>query len=92
MTSSERPTGDQPELDVAAIRKDFPILHQQQEGKRLVFLDSAASSQRPVHVVEAMSEFYYTSYANVHRVASAGRADEGGPCWKGVGNKDACRG
>ncbi len=67
MTSSERPTGDQAELDVAAIRKDFPLLHQEQEGKRLVFLDSAASSQRPVHVVEAMSEFYYTSYANVHR-------------------------
>jgi cysteine desulfurase/selenocysteine lyase len=67
MTSSERPAGDQAELDVAAIRKDFPLLHQEQEGKRLVFLDSAASSQRPVHVVDAMSEFYHTSYANVHR-------------------------
>lgn len=67
MTLSERPSPDRTELDVAAIRKDFPLLHQQQGGRRLVFLDSAASSQRPVQVVDAMSEFYHTSYANVHR-------------------------
>ncbi len=54
-------------LDVATIRKDFPILDQEQNGRRLVFLDSAASSQRPVQVVEAMTDFYHTSYANVHR-------------------------
>ena len=54
-------------LDVATIRKDFPILDQDQNGRRLVFLDSAASSQRPRQVVEAMTDFYNTSYANVHR-------------------------
>ncbi len=54
-------------LDVATIRKDFPILDQEQNGRRLVFLDSAASSQRPIQVIEAMADFYNTSYANVHR-------------------------
>ncbi|MEM7275456.1 MAG: aminotransferase class V-fold PLP-dependent enzyme, partial [Actinomycetota bacterium] len=54
-------------FDVAQIRKDFPILDQLQDGKRLVFLDSAASSQRPQQVIDAMSELYQHSYANVHR-------------------------
>jgi len=58
-------TDDQ--IDVAAIRKDFPILDQTQDGKRLVFLDSAASSQRPRQVIEAMNELYLHDYANVHR-------------------------
>ncbi|MEL6983386.1 MAG: aminotransferase class V-fold PLP-dependent enzyme, partial [Actinomycetota bacterium] len=60
-----QPDGEQ--IDVAAIRKDFPILEQTQDGKRLVFLDSAASSQRPRQVIEAMSELYVHDYANVHR-------------------------
>ncbi len=54
-------------LDVTAIRKDFPILDQLQDGKRLVFLDSAASSQRPNQVIAAMDDLYHHSYANVHR-------------------------
>ncbi len=54
-------------LDIAAIRKDFPILHQEQNGKRLVFLDSAASSQRPNQVIDAISDVYRNEYANVHR-------------------------
>jgi len=54
-------------LDVAQIRKDFPILDQQVNGKKLVFLDSAASSQRPRQVIDAMSSFYEQDYANVHR-------------------------
>ena len=58
---------DPRELDIAAIRKDFPILDQVQDGHRLVFLDSAASSQRPVQVLDAMNELYTHSYANVHR-------------------------
>ncbi|MEM9561804.1 MAG: SufS family cysteine desulfurase [Actinomycetota bacterium] len=61
------PTGDEPSIDIGAIRKDFPILDQQQDGKRLVFLDSAGSSQRPRQVVEAMNRLYYHDYANVHR-------------------------
>lgn len=55
------------QIDVAAIRKDFPILEQTQDDKRLVFLDSAASSQRPRQVIEAMNELYLHDYANVHR-------------------------
>lgn len=55
-------------LDVAAIRKDFPILGREtREGVPLVFLDSAASSQKPKQVIQAMSQFYETEYANVHR-------------------------
>ena len=55
-------------LDIAAIRKDFPILdREEQGGVPLVFLDSAASSQKPKQVIKAMSRFYETEYANVHR-------------------------
>lgn len=54
-------------LDVAEIRKDFPALQLEQDGQRVVFLDSAASSQHPTQVIEAMSELYSHSYANVHR-------------------------
>ncbi len=54
-------------LDVAEIRKDFPALQLEQDGRRVVFLDSAASSQHPTQVIEAMSELYSHSYANVHR-------------------------
>jgi cysteine desulfurase/selenocysteine lyase len=54
-------------LDARAARADFPIFEQQIHGKPLAFLDSAASSQKPRQMVEAMTDFYYTSYANVHR-------------------------
>jgi cysteine desulfurase / selenocysteine lyase len=54
-------------LDVAAIRKDFPILEREQAGRRIVYLDSAASSQRPSAVIDAMSEYYERHHANVHR-------------------------
>lgn len=54
-------------LDVAAIKKDFPILQQEQAGKRLVYLDSAASSQKPQAVLDAMDRYYETTHANVHR-------------------------
>jgi cysteine desulfurase/selenocysteine lyase len=50
-----------------AIRADFPIFEQQIHGKPLAFLDSAASSQKPRQMLEAMTTFYETSYANVHR-------------------------
>ena len=57
-------------LDVAAIKADHPILSvPQRDGKRLVFLDSAASSQRPVQVTDAMTRYYETHHANVHRGA-----------------------
>jgi cysteine desulfurase/selenocysteine lyase len=55
-------------LNMAAIRADFPALDQDvHPGKRLVFLDSAASSQKPRQVIDAMSRYYETSHANVHR-------------------------
>src|SRR5215467_6095259 len=56
-----------PKLDAHKLRADFPIFEQQFHGKPLAFLDSAASSQKPRHVLDAMTHFYETSYANVHR-------------------------
>ncbi len=55
------------EFDVERIRADFPILHQQVHGKDLVFLDNAASSQRPQSVIDAVSHYYMHDHANVHR-------------------------
>jgi len=54
-------------LDLEKIRADFPILARPVHGKRLVFLDSAASSQKPRQVIETLVDVYETSYANVHR-------------------------
>jgi cysteine desulfurase/selenocysteine lyase len=54
-------------LDVARIRRDFPILSQTVRGMPLVFLDSAASAQKPRAVIDAMVNAMETQYANVHR-------------------------
>ncbi|MBV8399935.1 MAG: cysteine desulfurase [Acetobacteraceae bacterium] len=54
-------------LDVERIREDFPILSQTIRGKKLVFLDSAASAQKPRAVIRAFAEAMETQYANVHR-------------------------
>jgi cysteine desulfurase/selenocysteine lyase len=54
-------------LDVGRVKKDFPILERDMGGHRLVFLDSAASSQKPRAVLDAMDHYYVTSHANVHR-------------------------
>ncbi len=54
-------------LDVSRIREDFPILQRQVHGKRLVYLDSAATSQKPNCVINALSFFYRTINANIHR-------------------------
>ncbi|HEU4603948.1 MAG TPA: aminotransferase class V-fold PLP-dependent enzyme, partial [Steroidobacteraceae bacterium] len=54
-------------LDVAAIRRDFPILHQEINGKPLVYLDNAASSQRPRAVIDAIARYYERDHANIHR-------------------------
>ncbi len=55
------------ELDLAAIRAQFPVLERQVHGKPLVYFDSAATAQRPLAVIEAMDRFYRHSNANVHR-------------------------
>jgi cysteine desulfurase/selenocysteine lyase len=68
-----------PTLDAHRVRADFPIFEQRFHGKPLAFLDSAASSQKPRQMLEAMTGFYETSYANVHRgvYQLAERATEG---------------
>jgi cysteine desulfurase / selenocysteine lyase len=57
----------QPKLDAHRLRADFPIFEQEFNGHPLSYLDSAATSQKPRQVLDAMTHFYETSYANVHR-------------------------
>lgn len=54
-------------LDVARIRQDFPILHQEINGKPLVYLDNAATTQKPQAVIDAICDYYVRNNANVHR-------------------------
>ena len=56
-----------PKLDASRLRADFPIFEQEFHGKPLAYLDSAATSQKPRQVLDALRTFYETSYANVHR-------------------------
>src|ERR1700710_1490777 len=56
-----------PTFDVERIRADFPILGQIVHGKKLAFLDSPASAQKPRQVIDAMVQAMETQYANVHR-------------------------
>jgi cysteine desulfurase/selenocysteine lyase len=55
--------------DIEKLRGDFPILSRTVHGKRLVYLDSGATSQKPRAVIEALTNFYATSNANIHRGA-----------------------
>jgi cysteine desulfurase/selenocysteine lyase len=54
-------------LDAERVRKDFPILQQSVHGKKLVYLDSAASAQKPRAVIDAITRVYEHGYANIHR-------------------------
>lgn len=56
-------------FDVEAVRRDFPILSQQVNGKPLVYLDNGASAQKPVAVLDAMDRYYREMHSNVHRGA-----------------------
>ena len=56
-------------VDFAAVRADFPMLARQINGKRLVYLDSAATSQKPNAVIDAMDDYYRHGYASVNRGA-----------------------
>ncbi len=56
-----------PALDVARVKPDFPIFEREVNGKRLVYLDSASSSQKPNAVLDAMGDCYRRYYANIHR-------------------------
>ncbi len=60
-------TSHHPGFLADTVAEDFPILHQRVHGRPLVYLDNAATTQKPRAVVEAMSRFYATDYANVHR-------------------------
>lgn len=55
------------EFDPEAVRKDFPILGRTVQGKRLIYFDSAATSQKPVQVIEQITSYYERSNANIHR-------------------------
>ncbi len=54
-------------LDIEAIRKQFPILHQEVNGKPLVYFDNAATSQKPQSVIDALTHYYNTDNSNIHR-------------------------
>jgi cysteine desulfurase/selenocysteine lyase len=54
-------------LDVDAVRRDFPILSRQVHGRPLVYLDNAATTQKPESVIQAASDMYRRSYGNIHR-------------------------
>jgi len=65
MSASPLPQSTRPEF--AALREDFPILHQQVHGKPLAYLDNAASSQRPRQVIDAVTHYEEHDHANIHR-------------------------
>jgi len=69
MTAATSPAARRAEapLDVEGVRRDFPILRQRVHGKPLVYLDNAATTQKPSVVLEALQRFYDTDCANVHR-------------------------
>ena len=62
MTTAATPT-----LDVERLRKDFPILSRRVRGRPLIYLDNAATSQKPRPVIDAVSRFYGSENANIHR-------------------------
>ncbi len=55
------------QFDVDAIREQFPILHQKVYGRDLIYLDNAASSQKPLAVTNALADYYAKNHSNVHR-------------------------
>ncbi len=61
------PANPSPALDVVQVRKDFPILEQRVNGKPLVYLDSASTSQKPQAVIDALVRYYSADNSNVHR-------------------------
>lgn len=58
-----------PQLNITYIRSLFPILHQQVNGKPLIYFDNAATTQKPQAVIDALAKYYNTDNANIHRAA-----------------------
>ncbi|MCH7403376.1 SufS family cysteine desulfurase [Belliella kenyensis] len=56
-------------LDIQKIRAQFPILHQEVNGKPLIYFDNAATTQKPQEVIDALSNYYHTDNSNIHRGA-----------------------
>ena len=67
MTTPTATATDPATLDVARIRADFPALHQESHGHPLVYLDNAATTQKPQVVIDAVRNFYERDCSNVHR-------------------------
>lgn len=70
VTSGSNPASDHDKLnaiDIRRIREDFPVLHQEVNGKPLVYLDNAATTQKPRAVIDAISNYYRHNNSNVHR-------------------------
>jgi cysteine desulfurase/selenocysteine lyase len=66
-TGATSAAGPDRPLDVAAVKRDFPLLDVEVHGRRIVYLDSAATSQKPESVLATLDEYYRTINANVHR-------------------------
>src|SRR5689334_6088555 len=66
-TLAKTPHAIHPAYDVQEIRQDFPILHQNVHGKPLVYLDNAATTQKPLAVIAAMEHYYRHDNSNIHR-------------------------
>lgn len=69
LLSRTAPPGSSRPLDVDAVRRDFPVLNQRIHGKPLVWLDNAATTQKPSSVIDAISHFYRHDNSNIHRAA-----------------------
>ena len=75
-------------LNVAALRADFPILRREVNGRPLVYLDNAATTQKPQAVIDALVEYYSTNNANIHRGLHT-LAEEATAAYEGVRTKTA---
>lgn len=71
MNSSRMPASQFRSFDALAVRKDFPILSREVNGHSLVYLDNAATTQKPMAMIDAISDYYLRCNANVHRGAHA---------------------
>ncbi|HEY7466516.1 MAG TPA: aminotransferase class V-fold PLP-dependent enzyme, partial [Dehalococcoidia bacterium] len=73
-------------LNVEAVRKDFPILEREVHGRPLVYLDNAATSQKPHQVIDALVHYYRHYNANIHRGIHT-LAEEATVAYEGVRDK-----